>query len=174
MVTLASVPQTLLAIFIIRSTLNAWFSTDVEQTLRGGQNITLNYYDRQVRSVAALGSSPLFDELLEIVEQEPATVWRNLQDTFPIVDSLQVFGAEMDERFFAGPETARLSATQTAGLRTGFPLRDSTPEADFLRYVRTYPGSSGAAENHHQLGAATRVQGKRLPSDRCYPGYSGS
>lgn len=136
-VVLSAVPQAILSANFIQTMLDAWYSEPTSDALRSGQGLTLEYYSRTVDDLEAFAGGSLYRQVIRDADRVPRQVWDDLQQLNPRLDSLQVFtGDTVEERFFEGPDAARLTDAQALRARSGTVIRDSSGGRSFLR-IRT-------------------------------------
>ena len=116
-VLLSSIPQALLSVNFINSTINFWLKAGIGEALQGGLSISLDYYHKMVENLNRFGKSPLLSSLLRDLERNPQRVWKNITEANSLINLFQVFDAQGREVFFGGQVEARLQDVT--------PLRDS-------------------------------------------------
>ena len=115
----SSIPQAVLALTFIGTTMNSWFSSAVEGALVGGVDIGLEYYRETVDSLDAFCSSNLSKTVLQAYSGDGERLWSFFHDADPRLDSLQIFSEEGETVFFAGVESARLAGVPEEGRQSG-------------------------------------------------------
>ncbi len=115
----SSIPQAVLAINFISTTMNSWFSSNLEDALDGGVDLALQYYGETVDSIDSMCRSELITVLLQNYTGETTRLWQFLHEADPRLDALQVFSESGDEWFFAGDDAARLTSPPIDGRRAG-------------------------------------------------------
>lgn len=161
LVLLASVPQGVLSVTFIRSAIQTWFSEETGVAIRGGQEITLSFFNRLEQDLATFATSPFTADLLDGVESRPADVWELLRGVNPSLDAIQVFGPGFAEVYAAGSADLRLQPLQAAAAREGQVARESVGGASYLRVRVNYqPGAPGVPRAQT---AYTVILSSRLP-----------
>jgi two-component system, NtrC family, nitrogen regulation sensor histidine kinase NtrY len=88
---LASIPQAILSISFIDTTLNSWFSARIGSSLQGGVHIALTDYNERVNNLRSFSNSRIFISTLRDLEYRPQRVWENINTVNPLIDSVQIF-----------------------------------------------------------------------------------
>lgn len=88
---LSSIPQAILSISFIDTTLNSWFSVRIGSSLEGGIHIALTDYNERVNNLRSFSNSRIFRSSLRDLEYRPDRVWENINTVNPLIDSVQVF-----------------------------------------------------------------------------------
>lgn len=142
-VALASVPQGILSIRFIRTAMEAWFSEETGEAIRGGQQIALSFFGEMERDLNAFSSSVYTQSLLSEVELRPERVWDRMRGVNPMLDSMQVFTADFQAVYAGGDADLFLTPLQAAASREGQVARESRGEASFLRIRSGYVSPAG-------------------------------
>lgn len=107
---LASIPQAALSVSFIHSAINFWLEAGIGPALRGGLEVSLQYYRGMVEALRSVNSSPLLDYVLQDLSRNPERLWRNLQTVNSQVHFIQVFAEDGRELLFRGSRVGRLAA----------------------------------------------------------------
>jgi len=105
----SSIPQALLSINFINSTITFWLDVQIGEALRGGLNISLDYYDDKVETLRNFGTSYHLRTLLEGMERNPDRVWGNIKELNSDIDFVEVFDHLGREVFFRGSVEGRVT-----------------------------------------------------------------
>ncbi len=143
-VLLSAVPQAALSANFIRTMLDTWYSDETGEALRSGQSLALDYYGRTVDDLDEFASGGLYRQVAGQADRVPRQVWEDVQELNPRIDGLQVFTADtLEERFFEGPEEARMTEGQILRTESDTVSRDTTNGRSFLRIRSDVVGSTG-------------------------------
>jgi two-component system, NtrC family, nitrogen regulation sensor histidine kinase NtrY len=135
----AALPQGVLTLTFITSSLEAWFNTEMEEALEGGLSIALRYNDETVDQLEAITTSRIFGEVLEeYASSDPEQVWQTLRSLIPRITSLQLFDSHGMTYAFFGNEEAYLMENPGEGPE-GAISRTKSGENTFLRSSRKVP-----------------------------------
>jgi len=116
---LASIPQGILSLNFIRSTMNSWFSTQLYSALQGGLDIALEYNRSTVNNLSEFSKNDLLPELVQRNIDTPAFLWDTLQSVYPQIDSVQLFDSSGTSFYFRGEQQAfmeRMPQTSSSGM----------------------------------------------------------
>jgi len=80
---LSAVPQALLSISFISSTLSFWLRAGIGESLAAGLDLSLAYYHGLVENLARFNSSPLVPVILQDLGRNPERLWKNVQTAKP-------------------------------------------------------------------------------------------
>lgn len=155
-VLLASVPQGALSVNFIRTAVQAWFSEDTGEAIRGGQRIALSFFNERQQELQGFARGRYLESLLAGVESQPERVWNLIQGVNPAIDAMQLFDEDFAERFFAGPNELKLSPLQAAAARGQQVARESIAGTSFLRVRAEYspPAPAGLPADSPGFGGA--------------------
>ncbi len=106
---LSSIPQAMLAISFINSTINFWLEARIGEALKGGVDNSLDYYQDKLETLQAFGPNPLFPVLLKDALQNPEGAWKNIQSVNSQIDFIQVFDDAGRELLFQGDPDGRVA-----------------------------------------------------------------
>ncbi len=133
---LSSIPQGILSISFLDTTLNSWFSARLGRALEGGIHIALTHYNERVDNLREFSNSRVFQSLLREVEYRPERVWENINTANNTVDSLQIFLNDTPLYFFGDPR-GEVDRYMTPYTREGEVIKDTTEEVSALRVFNT-------------------------------------
>jgi two-component system nitrogen regulation sensor histidine kinase NtrY len=105
---LSSIPQALLSVSFINSTISFWTEAGLGTALRGGVGISLDYYQGVVGSLESFSESSTLSTLLRDLGRNNDRLWRNVQAANSNVHFIQVFDERGEEILFKGNPEARL------------------------------------------------------------------
>lgn len=138
----ASVPQGILTLTFITSSLEAWFNTEMEDALDGGLSIALRYNDEKVQQLESVATSSYFGQVLErYAREDPERVWESLRSLMPSLTALQLFDNAGRSYAFFGDEGAYLMESPGEGPE-GAISRSKEEDHTFLRSSRKVPFSA--------------------------------
>ena len=135
-VILSSIPQGILSIGFIDTTLNSWFSRRLGDALRGGLEVALEYYNDKLENLRAFDENSLARLYVEDLETAPDRAWRRIREINPDLDSMQIVDAGGSELFFMGDGIARMDPLAVARRGEGTLPKESRGEATVLRLVK--------------------------------------
>jgi two-component system, NtrC family, nitrogen regulation sensor histidine kinase NtrY len=135
-VILSSIPQGILSIGFIDTTLNSWFSRRLGDALRGGLEVALEYYNDKLENLRAFDENSLARLYVEDLETAPDRAWRRIREINPDLDSMQIVDAGGSELFFMGDGIARMDPLAVARRGEGTLSKESRGEATVLRLVK--------------------------------------
>ncbi len=116
---LASIPQGILSISFIRTTMNSWFSNQLYTALQGGLDIALDYNRTTVNNLSEFSKSELLPELVQNNIDTPSLVWETLQSVHPQIDAVQLFDSSGNSIYFRGEQQAFMESmprTSSSGM----------------------------------------------------------
>lgn len=130
---LASIPQAVLSISFIHSAINFWLEARIGEALRGGLNVSLEYYRSMVETLRSFNGSPLLSSALQDFGRNPERLWRNVQTVNSQVHFIQVFAPDGTELLFRGNPVGRLGRVAGFGGTSGDLPREDTGGQSILR-----------------------------------------
>jgi nitrogen fixation/metabolism regulation signal transduction histidine kinase len=129
---LSAVPQALLSISFIGSTISFWLRAGIGESLAAGLDLSLAYYHGLVENLARFNSSPLVPTILQDLGRNPERLWKNVQTANSQVHFIQVFDTDGAEVLFRGQREGRLRASPTA---PGYLPKEDRSEVSLLRHA---------------------------------------
>lgn len=141
---LTSIPVSLVSISFINSGVRLWLDSDVGDALRGGQSISLQYYQTSVQALEEFANSEAFSDIARAVIVDPQRLWRQIDQLNPTVGSIQVWLPQGASQFY-GDDVARLNDGDVLFRSTGALPRDARASISILRYGVTVPTADGDA-----------------------------
>ncbi|MBA7662276.1 Adaptive-response sensory-kinase SasA [subsurface metagenome] len=153
---LASIPQALLSISFINSTINFWLEARIGEALRGGLSISLEYYHGMVENLNSFSKSSLLPYILRDLERNHDRLWKNIQTTNAQVHFVQVFSEEGEEILYRGDRTGRLADYNTIKNFSG-----SLPKEDrkSLSIIRNLSEHSILGRTYHVVVGMVLAEG---------------
>lgn len=145
---LASIPQGVLSVGFVNSTMNSWFSTNLEEALNGGVDVALHYYRATVDSMDSFSTGALLETILKSYHKQPNRVWETVKQANPQVDALQLFNSIGESSSFFGQGIARKSGQIEVGRPTGILPKDDLRDIGLIRAQVSYQVSG---ERHYAL-----------------------
>lgn len=116
---LSSIPQVILSITFINSTMNIWFGTRMSDTLSSAMDLTIGWYGEKRENLTRFSAGSRLPELLEDYLTRPDRTWEDLQGLNPSLASVQIFDQDGKERYFRGDQKGRLASLAAATVRMG-------------------------------------------------------
>ncbi|HDQ14984.1 MAG TPA: hypothetical protein ENN41_09260, partial [Sediminispirochaeta sp.] len=129
---LASVPQGVLSISFIRTTMDSWFSEQLHSSLKGGLDIALTYNRESLTGLSRLAGSSILPDTVREHMEDPEELWANLQSFAPDIDAIQVYDQGGREVLFVGDSAARMEELPSS-LPTGTFPRIKQGDLSLLR-----------------------------------------
>ncbi len=105
----SSIPQAMLSITFINSTIDFWLAARIGEALKGGLEISLDYYQDKLETLSAFGRNSLLPYLLRDALQNPEAAWKNIQGVNARIDFIQVFDNSGRELLFQGKPEGRIA-----------------------------------------------------------------
>lgn len=133
---LSSIPQAILSISFIDTTLNSWFSSRIGDSLRGGIHIALTDYNERVNNLRSFSNSRIFKSSLRDLEYRPDRVWDNIGTVNPLIDSVQVF-KEDNSFIILGSEVGGVDTFESEFMLKDTVIKETTEAVTALRYFTT-------------------------------------
>jgi nitrogen fixation/metabolism regulation signal transduction histidine kinase len=132
---LSVVPQALLSISFINSTISFWLKAGIGEALRGGLSLSLDYYHGLVENLGRFNSSPLVPHILADLGRNPERLWKNVQTANSRLSFIQVFDADGREVLFRGDREGRLLV---APLEPGYLPKEDRGRVSVLRHAAAH------------------------------------
>jgi nitrogen fixation/metabolism regulation signal transduction histidine kinase len=133
---LSSIPQTILSISFIDTTLNSWFSSRIGDALEGGVHIALTYYNEEVEELRTLANSPVLKSLLRTVEYRPDQAWTDIRSINSSVRMMQVYDDDGREIAFFGDPEGRSEVPEQKYPREGMIVKESFETMTMLKIYK--------------------------------------
>jgi len=141
---LSSIPQGLLSLNFISTTLTSWFSVNIGESLRGGLDIALEYYDQELKRLKGYTNSTIFSDILQNnIEKEPWNVWELTKETHPSFDAIQIFDEKLEPYLFRGNDQTYMEEYSFRQKTTGILPKKSTGSLSILRSLKKYSNDTG-------------------------------
>jgi two-component system, NtrC family, nitrogen regulation sensor histidine kinase NtrY len=102
---LSSIPQGILAINFINTSMKSWFSSEIENALKGGLDIAIEFNRSSTENLAVFRDSFVFENIILNPESTPDRTWKNVSTAFPSISSLAVFDSKGNEIFLRSKGT---------------------------------------------------------------------
>ena len=99
---LSSIPQGILAVNFINTVFKSWFSSGIEDALRGGLDIAIEYNRSSMENIAVFRDSFVFENIILNTESSPDRMWKNVKGAFPAISSVALYDSKGKEIFFRG------------------------------------------------------------------------
>jgi two-component system nitrogen regulation sensor histidine kinase NtrY len=132
---LSSIPQALLSVNFINSTISFWTEAEIGTALKGGLSISLDYFQGVVGSLESFSESSTLTSLLRDLGRNNDRLWRNVQAANSNVQFLQVFDGQGTEVLFKGNPEARLQDFDILADTEGILPKEDRAELSILRSV---------------------------------------
>ncbi len=141
---LTAIPVSLVSINFINSGVRLWLESDVGDALRGGESISLQYYQTSVQALEDFATSEAFSDIAAGAVADPQRLWEQIDQLNPTIGFLQVWPPQGPSQFL-GDEMARLSDADVLFRSPGALPRDARGTISILRYGVTLPTADGPA-----------------------------
>ena len=141
---LSSIPQAILSINFIGTSLRTWFSARTAESLRGGLAVAMRYYGEKVSNLQNLSRSGIVLAALEKTGPSGVPDWETLRLVNPDLSCLQIFGADGARIFAAGnPEGFIEEGAALAAAEGLLPRETRTDGLSILRSKKNYTARDG-------------------------------
>ena len=143
---LSSIPQGILAVNFINTAIKSWFSSGIEDALRGGLDIAIEYNRSAMDNIATFRDSFVFENILLNTESSPERMWRNINGAFPAISSITIYDSEGKEKLFMGEGTGS-SGLNLWNLENGVVTRSKEGNRSIIRTRKDFllNGNSSSA-----------------------------
>ncbi len=131
---LASIPQGILSISFLRSTMDSWFSTQLQETLQGSLDIALQYNRNTITQLEKFSKSEVTASLIKEYYPDNEETWKTLTSIYPHLDAMQIFYEDGTHLVFTGDSNAYLDAIPTTK-REGVLPRVKTGSLSIIRTI---------------------------------------
>lgn len=132
---LSSIPQAVLSIHFINSTINFWLEAQIGEALQGGLSISLDYYNGLVDSLDSFGKSSIVPYILRDLNRNPDRVWKNIKTINAQIHFVQVFDEGGREILFKGDQAGRIEDFSLIKNVSGSLPKEDREELSILRSV---------------------------------------
>ncbi len=137
-VLMSSIPQSIVSMKFVNTSINTWFSPEIGKAISGGLNLALTYYNDQLENLENFAESPILNDMLSDFVRSPRRTWYNINNANPGIDAVQIFNEEGDEVFSEGLEAALIdSETRPAGF-SGMLPREDLENLSLIRYQQQF------------------------------------
>ena len=145
---LSLIPQALLSITFINSSLNFWINVKIVDVLEGGMKVALEYYSDKYENLKRFHKSPHLEYFLnelnpEILDNKdfshnPGLIFDKIKDANPDISFIQVFSEEGEEILFRGEHRETMVKDfSEINKKSGFLPKKETEDLSSLRTVST-------------------------------------
>ncbi len=135
---LSSVPQGILSISFINTTMNSWFSTPTRTALQGGVDIALEYVNDRLANLTTFADSDVLAFILRDINRSPDRVWSNIHGADPAISGVQVFEGSGKELYYRGQPTAQLKGQIELNREDGMLPKESYGSTSVLRFLKNF------------------------------------
>ncbi len=135
---LASIPQGVLSISFLRTTMDSWFSSQLEDTLQGSLDIALQYNRSALTQLEEFSKSEVTARLIEESYPDTEEIWADLSSVYPHLDAMQIFLADGTHLLFSGDSNAYLNTLPPATVEGILP-RVKTGTLSIIRSITFLP-----------------------------------
>ncbi len=135
---LSSIPQGILSISFINTTMNSWFSTPTRTALQGGIDIALEFVNDRLTNLTSFGDSDVLAFILRDLNRSPDRVWSNIHGADPAVSAVQVFDDKGNELFFRGQSEAQIKGPLKVNREDGVLPKETYGKISVLRFLKNY------------------------------------
>lgn len=101
---LSIIPQALLSITFINSSINFWMNVKIVDVLEGGMKVALTYYSDKYENLKRFQKSPHLSYLLTDVKEDPGLVFEKVKNANPDISFIQIFSEQGEEILSRGEE----------------------------------------------------------------------
>lgn len=140
---LSSIPQGILSLSFIDTTVQSWFSNKLGTSLEGGVDIALEYHNNQIENLKSLSESNVLTLILQDIERRPSRVYQNLYSIDRSITGIQVFDEQGKVILFEGNEELEVSYSSIRTAEQGLLSKETTNDMTILRALSTYSGRRG-------------------------------
>lgn len=134
---LSSIPQGMLSISFINTTMNSWFSTPTRGALQGGVDIALELINERLAGLSSLGQSSVLATVLRNIDH-PDRVWNDIHSMNSTISAIQVFDANGKQLFFKGNPVSEMKSPIPVNREDGMLPKDSNRNISILRYLKNF------------------------------------
>jgi two-component system nitrogen regulation sensor histidine kinase NtrY len=133
---LSLIPQALLSISFINSSINFWFSVKIIDVLDGGLQVALQHYSDKYENLKAFHKSSYLPALLKDIETKPGQVCERIHSVNPEINFVQIFNHNSTEIIFWGEqEEGRIVDFNEIRGKSGMLPKKETGNLSILRSV---------------------------------------
>jgi len=129
---LSSIPQGILAVNFINTAIKSWFSSGIEEALKGGLDIALEYNRSSTENIAVFRDSFIFENIILNSESTPDSVWKNIEGAYPEISSITLFDS-FGEKIFHRSKESNLEVTNIFNLENNIVTRLKEGNNSILR-----------------------------------------
>ena len=155
----SSIPQAMLSVSFINSTIDFWLAARVGEALKGGLEISLDYYQEKLETLSAFGRNALLPLLLRDALQNPEAAWKNIQGVNSRIDFVQVFDTSGRELFFQGKPEGRVADLGLIQGADGAPA-SGQPDGDLRRLQGMLPKEDREGSSIMRYLTQSRLSGR--------------
>jgi len=135
---LASVPQGVLSISFLRTTMDSWFSSRLQDTLQGSLDIALQYNQNTLQQLETFSQSAVATGVIEENYPNSDESWGALTSIYPHLDAMQIFLTDGTHLSFTGNPAAYLNNLPPTSVEGLLP-RVKTGSLTILRSITFLP-----------------------------------
>ena len=135
---MASVPQGILSISFINTMTKSWFSSQYGETLKGGVQLALTYYNEKLENLEGIADSTTILSLLRDIETRTDRTWEALEEVNSSIHSVQVFDSGGRELLFRGDEAGRMGPALSPDISDGILPKETKGETTVFRVLVSY------------------------------------
>jgi nitrogen fixation/metabolism regulation signal transduction histidine kinase len=141
---LSSVPQGLLSINFINTSMQSWFSNRIAEALRGGLTVAMEYYNDKVNILQNLTRNRFIVSVLENADREGSQVWETVRLVSAEIDCFQAISPEGKTLFAAGDPEGFIEEEFVAAAPEGLLPRETRSQGrSILRVKKTIENRRG-------------------------------
>ncbi|MEA1911943.1 MAG: hypothetical protein U9N32_09770, partial [Spirochaetota bacterium] len=129
---LSSIPQGILAVNFINTAIKSWFSSGIEEALKGGLNIALEYNRSSTENIAVFRDSFIFENIILNSESDPDSVWKNIMGAYPAISAITLFDSS-GEKIFHRSKESNWEVTHVFNLENSIVTRSKEGNNSILR-----------------------------------------
>ncbi len=141
---LSSIPQAILSVNFINTSMRTWFSSRTAEALRGGLAVAMEYYGEKIAGLQGLSRNAYVLSLLQEADTAGKKTWEDLRLANPDLDCLQIFGADGRKVFAAGNPNGFIEEDFALSAAEGMLSRETrTDGLSILRAKKSYETGRG-------------------------------
>ena len=144
---LASIPQGVLSISFLRTTMDSWFSNQLQDTLQGSLDIALQYNRNTLSQLEDFSKSKVTARIIEENYPDAEEIWTSLISVYPHLDAIQIFIADGSHLLFNGDSNAHLDSLPPS-TGEGILPRVKTGSLSIIRSITFLPPPEQMQSSH--------------------------
>ncbi|MBN1411443.1 MAG: HAMP domain-containing protein [Spirochaetales bacterium] len=151
------IPQAILSITFINSSIKFWFAIRVVDALEGGLQVCLDYYSDRVENLKSFMDSPVLPYFFSDLGHDPGAAFKRISSVNPSLNMIQVFTEGGKELFYRGDSPkARITDFNQVRGKSGFLPREEKEDLSILRAI--IPAASGGRNYYVIVGTILKQE----------------